>query len=163
MLNKDNNDKKMNKEQRHLNVTAIENGTVIDHIPANNVFKVLHILNLENNKNQVLFGDNLDSQKYGKKGIVKVSNTFFEGNEINKIALVAPTATFIEIKNFEVVTKKHVEVPDQIKSIVKCFNPNCITNVENVPSRFTVVDKENMKLLCHYCEKITAKNNIVFA
>jgi aspartate carbamoyltransferase regulatory subunit len=163
MLNKDNNDKKMNKEQRHLNVTAIENGTVIDHIPANNVFKVLHILNLENNKNQVLFGDNLDSQKYGKKGIVKVSNTFFEGNEINKIALVAPTATFIEIKNFEVVTKKQVEVPDQIKSIVKCFNPNCITNVENVPSRFTVVDKENMKLLCHYCEKITAKNNIVFA
>ncbi len=152
----------MNKEQRHLNVTAIENGTVIDHIPANNVFKVLHILNLENNKIQVLFGDNLDSRKYGKKGLIKVSNTFFEGNEINKIALVAPTATFIEIKNFNVVTKKQVEVPDQIKSIVKCFNPNCISNVENVPSRFTVVDKENMKLLCHYCEKITARNNIVF-
>jgi len=152
----------MNKEQRHLNVTAIENGTVIDHIPANNVFKVLHILNLENNKNQVLFGDNLESRKYGKKGLIKVSNTFFEGNEINKIALVAPTATFIEIKNFNVVTKKQVEVPDQIKSIVKCFNPNCISNVENVPSRFTVVDKENMKLLCHYCEKITARINIVF-
>lgn len=152
----------MNKEQHHLNVTAIENGTVIDHIPANNVFKVLHILNLENNKNQVLFGDNLDSQKYGKKGLIKVSNTYFEGNEINKIALVAPTATFIEIKNFKVVNKQQVEVPDQIKIIVKCFNPNCITNVENVPSRFTVVDKENMRLLCHYCEKITARNNIVF-
>jgi aspartate carbamoyltransferase regulatory subunit len=152
----------MNKEQHHLNVTAIENGTVIDHIPANNVFKVLHILNLENNKNQVLFGDNLDSQKYGKKGLIKVSNTYFEGNEINKIALVASTATFIEIKNFKVVNKQQVEVPDQIKIIVKCFNPNCITNVENVPSRFTVVDKENMRLLCHYCEKITARNNIVF-
>jgi aspartate carbamoyltransferase regulatory subunit len=152
----------MNKEQRHLNVTAIENGTVIDHIPANNVFKVLHILNLENNKNQVLFGDNLDSQKYGKKGIVKVSNTFFDKGEINKIALVAPTATFIEIKNFEVVTKKQVEVPDQIKRIVKCFNPNCITNVENVASWFTVVDKKEMKLLCHYCEKITSRNSIVF-
>ena len=152
----------MNKEQRKLNVTAIENGTVIDHIPANNVFKVLHILKLENNKNQVLLGDNLESKKYGRKGIVKVSNTYFEGNEINKIALVAPTATFIEIKNFEVVTKKHVEVPDQIKGIVKCFNPNCITNFVNVPSRFTVVDKENMRLLCHYCEKITSRNNIVF-
>ncbi len=152
----------MNKEQRHLNVTAIENGTVIDHIPANNVFTVLHILSLENNKNQVLIGDNLDSQKYGKKGIVKVSNTYFDKGEINKIALVAPTATFIEIKNFEVVTKKQVEVPDQIMSIVKCFNPNCITNVESVPSRFTVVNKEEMKLLCHYCEKITSRNNIVF-
>ena len=152
----------MNKEQRHLNVTAIENGTVIDHIPANNVFKVLRILNLENNKNQVLFGDNLDSQKYGKKGIIKVSNTFFADSEINKIALVAPTATFIEIKSFEVVAKKQVEVPDQIKQIVKCFNPNCITNVENITSWFTVVDKKEMKLLCHYCEKITSKNTIVF-
>jgi aspartate carbamoyltransferase regulatory subunit len=123
---------------------------------------VLHILNLENNKNQVLFGDNLDSRKYGKKGIIKVSNTYFDANEINKIALVAPTATFIGIKDFEVVSKKQVEVPDQIRSIVKCFNPNCITNVENVPSLFTVVDKEQMKLLCHYCEKITGKNTIVF-
>ena len=152
----------MNKDQRHLNVTAIENGTVIDHIPANNVFKVLHILNLENNTNQVLFGDNLESHKFGKKGIVKVSNTYFDANEINKIALVAPTATFIEIKNFDVVAKKQVEVPDQIHGIVKCVNPNCITNIESVPSRFTVVDKEQMRLLCHYCEKITAKNNIVF-
>ncbi len=96
----------MNKEQRHLNVTAIENGTVIDHIPANNVFKVLHILNLENNKNQVLFGDNLDSRKYGKKGLIKVSNTFFEGNEINKIALVAPTATFHEFRDFLATEKE---------------------------------------------------------
>lgn len=152
----------MNSEKRQLNVTAIENGTVIDHIPANNVFKVLHILNLEKNKNQVLFGDNLDSGKYGKKGIVKVSNTYFEKAEINKISLVAPTATFIEIKNFEVVTKKQVEIPDHIHHIVKCFNPNCITNVENVPSRFTVADKTEMKLLCHYCEKITGRNSIVF-
>jgi len=152
----------MNKEQRHLNVTAIENGTVIDHIPANNVFKVLHILNLENNANQVLIGDNLDSRKYGKKGIVKVSNIFFEESEINKIALVAPTATFIVIKNFEVVTKKQVEIPDQIVNIVKCVNPNCITNHENIPTRFTVINKDLMQLDCHYCEKITARNNIVF-
>jgi aspartate carbamoyltransferase regulatory subunit len=153
----------MNKEQRHLNVTAIENGTVIDHIPANNVFKVLHILNLENTANQLLFGDNLESVKHGKKGIIKVSNTFFDTNEINKIALVAPTASIIEIRNYEVVSKKQVEVPDQINSIVKCFNPNCITNIETVPRQFKVVDKKEMKLLCHYCEKITGKNNIVFA
>jgi len=152
----------MNKEQRHLSVTAIENGTVIDHIPANNVFKVLRILDLENNNNMVLIGDNLDSKKYGKKCIIKVSNTYFDANEINKISLVATSATFIEINNFEVVTKKQIEVPDQIHTIVKCFNPNCITNVESVPSWFTVVDKEQMRLLCHYCEKITSKNNIVF-
>lgn len=150
------------ENKKHLNVTAIENGTVIDHIPSNNVFKVLHILNLEQNKHQVLVGDNLESKKYGKKGLIKVSNTFFDANEINKIALAAATATIIEIRNFEVVSKKQVGVPDEVINIVKCFNPNCITNVEFIPTKFTVVDKEAMKLQCHYCEKITVKNNIVF-
>jgi len=150
------------ENKKHLNVNAIENGTVIDHIPANNVFKVLHILGLEKNKDQVLVGDNLESRKYGRKGLIKVSNTFFDKNEINKIALAAPTATIIEIKNFEVVSKKQVQVPDTIHQIVKCFNPNCITNNEEIPTRFTIVDKEAMKLQCHYCEKITVKNNIIF-
>jgi len=152
----------MDKEMRELKVTAIENGTVIDHIPANNVFKVIRILNLENNQHQVLFGDNLESHKYDKKGIIKVSNTFFVPDEINKIALVAPTATLIVIKDFKVADKSKVEVPDQILKIVKCFNPGCITNHENISTRFTVIDKNELKLQCHYCEKITAKNNIVF-
>ncbi|NVO19295.1 MAG: aspartate carbamoyltransferase regulatory subunit [Bacteroidetes bacterium] len=150
------------ENKTHLSVTAIENGTVIDHIPANNVFKVLHILGLENNKNLVLIGDNLESRKYGKKGLIKVSNTFFEISDVNKIALAAPTATIIEIRNFEVVSKKKVEVPDTVQNIVKCFNPNCITNVESIPTRFTIVDKDNLRLQCHYCEKMTVKNNIVF-
>jgi aspartate carbamoyltransferase regulatory subunit len=107
-------------------------------------------------------GDNLDSEKFGKKGIIKVSNTFFHNSEINKIALVAPTATIIEIKNFEVVSKKQVEVPDTILNIVRCFNPNCITNAESIPTWFNIIEKEPMKLQCHYCEKITNKNNMVF-
>lgn len=153
----------MDKETRELKVTAIENGTVIDHIPANNIFKVIRILNLENNNHQVLFGDNLESMKYGKKGIIKVSNTFFAPDEINKIALVAPTATLIVIKNFKVVSKAQVEVPDEIVNIVKCFNPGCITNHERITTRFKVIDKSEMKLKCHYCEKSIGKNNIVFA
>lgn len=147
---------------RELKVTAIENGTVIDHIPANNVFQVIKILNLAHIRHQVLFGDNLDSQKYGKKGLIKVSNIFFAPDEINKIALVAPTATLIVIKNYEVVEKKKVEVPDSIINLVKCFNPGCITNHESIETKFKVIDKAEMKLLCHYCEKITTKQNIVF-
>jgi aspartate carbamoyltransferase regulatory subunit len=98
----------------------------------------------------------------GKKGIIKVSNKFFRPDEINKIALVAPTATLIIIRNFKVVEKKKVEVPDSVEKIVKCFNPNCITNHENVSTRFTVIDKEDLKLQCHYCEKITARDTISF-
>lgn len=151
-----------NDGRKELVVSAIENGTVIDHIPTHAVMQVMRILNLDQSPYQVLFGVNLDSQKYGKKGIIKVRDKFFDSIEINKIALVAPTATLIEIQDFKVVSKKNVEIPDYVEGFVKCFNPRCITNHEEVPTRFKVVDKENLKLLCHYCEKITKKENVVF-
>jgi aspartate carbamoyltransferase regulatory subunit len=154
----------MEKEElrKELKVSAIENGTVIDHIPTNTVFQVIKILNLTEYQNQLLIGTNLDSSKMGKKGIIKVSNKFFASDEINKIALVAPSATLIIIRNFQVTEKKKVQVPETAEKIVKCFNPNCITNNESVITRFTVIDKVDLKLRCHYCEKITARNNISF-
>jgi len=153
----------MNKDQRkELKVSAIENGTVIDHIPAQNLFQVVRILNLEKYESQILIGMNLDSQKYGQKGILKLSNKFFKSDEINKIALVAPTATMIVIRDFQIVEKRHVEIPDEIVKIVKCFNPNCVTNHEKIITRFRVIDKSDLRLQCHYCEKITAKDNMTF-
>lgn len=154
----------MEKEElrKELKVSAIENGTVIDHIPSRSVFQVIKILNLSEYQNQLLIGTNLDSSKMGKKGIIKVSNKFFKSDDINKIALVAPSATLIIIKNFQVTEKKNVEIPDYVEKIVKCFNPNCITNNEDILSKFTVIDKKELKLRCHYCEKITAKDNISF-
>ena len=146
---------------KELKVSAIENGTVIDHIPSKNVFQVIKILHLEDAPDMVLFGTNLESKKYGKKGIVKVSNKYFAKHEINKIALVAPNATLIVIKNFQVVSKDVVKLPDTIEDIVKCFNPNCISNHEKVNTKYTVVDKEEVKLRCHYCEKITDKKNLI--
>lgn len=152
-----------NKTVKELVVSAIENGTVIDHIPTQSVFQVINILNLMQFDNQILFGTNLESRKYGKKGIIKVNNKFFEPEEINKIALIAPTATLIVIKNFQVVEKKKVEIPEMIFKFIKCFNPNCITNHENVTTRFRVIQSgDEIKLKCQYCEKITEKKNISF-
>lgn len=150
------------KKTKELIVSAIENGTVIDHIPSQNVFQVIQILNLNQSENQILFGTNLDSRKLGKKGIIKVNDKYFDPLEINKIALVAPSATLIVIKNFEVIEKKKVEIPDAIQNVVKCVNPNCVTNIEHVPTKFKVIDKVTPKLKCHYCEKITDKRNISF-
>ncbi|GAP44304.1 aspartate carbamoyltransferase, regulatory subunit [Lentimicrobium saccharophilum] len=146
--------------RKELVVSAIENGSVIDHIPAKSVFRVVKMLNLEDTDTQVTVGFNLESHKYGKKGIIKVSNKYFENEEVNKIALVAPTATLIVIKDYKVTEKRNVKIPDEITKIVKCVNPNCITNHQQVATRFTVIDKEDLKLQCHYCEKITGKNNI---
>lgn len=148
--------------RKELIVSAIENGTVIDHIPSNSVFQVMKILELDKTTNQVLFGTNLESQKFGRKGIIKVREKFFTDTAINKIALVAPNATLIEIRSFKVVSKRKVNVPDNVENIAKCFNPKCITNIEQVPTRFKVVDKTELRLLCHYCEKITKKENIHF-
>ena len=153
---------KENKLRKELIVSAIDNGTVIDHIPAKSLFQVIKILNLKGFENQILFGTNLDSKKYQKKALIKVRNKFFKINEINKIALVAPTATIIVIKNYDVIEKFDVEIPDQIINLVKCFNPNCITNHEKIPTKFAVIDKDELQLQCHYCEKITEKEEIIF-
>jgi len=153
---------KQDENGKELKVSAIENGTVIDHIPPESVFQVIKILSLNDINDQVLFGTNLESSKMGKKGIIKVSNKFFEPDDVNKIALVAPTATLITIRNYKVVEKKRVEIPDYVEKIAKCFNPNCISNHEKVTTRFTVIDKADLKLKCHYCEKITDRDNIWF-
>jgi aspartate carbamoyltransferase regulatory subunit len=143
------------KEPKQLSVSAIQNGTVIDHIPAKNLFKVIQILRLERIENQITFG-----KKFGRKAIIKISGKFFEDDDINRIALVAPEAKLNIIKDYEVVEKKVVEVPDNIIGIAKCMNPKCITNFETVMTRFRVVSKKNVALKCHYCEKITNQENL---
>jgi len=148
-------------QHKHLQVSAIENGTVIDHIPAESLFNVINILGLDQIPNQITFGANLDSRKLGKKAIIKVAEKFFEDSEINKISLVAPHAKLNIIRDYEVVEKRDVEIPDEITGIVKCFNPKCISNHEQVKTRFRVEDKDDLALKCAYCEKITSKGELV--
>ena len=148
------------KEPKQLSVSAIENGTVIDHIPAKSLFKVIQILGLDKIDKQITFGKNLDSKKLVKKAIIKISGVFFEDKDINRIALVAPDAKLNIIRDYEVVEKKVVEVPDTIVGIARCVNPKCITNYETVTTKFKVVSKKNVSLRCHYCEKITNQENL---
>ena len=138
-----------------LEVSAIKDGTVIDHIPAGNLFKVINILRLDTISETITFGTNFQSKRLGKKAIIKLSNVFFKDNDINRIALVAPEAKLNIIKDYQVVEKKIVEVPEEIQGIVRCVNPKCITNSEQVSTKFEVVDKKKIKLRCNYCEKIT--------
>jgi len=141
------------ENKKELVVSAIENGTVIDHIPAEVVYKVVRILELSLHNDEVLIGTNLESKKLGKKGIIKIKNKYFRQSEIDKIAIAAPMATLIEIKNYQKVVKRQVEIPDVLYSTVKCINPNCITNIEDIPSKLSVVEKNPLKVRCHYCEK----------
>jgi aspartate carbamoyltransferase regulatory subunit len=148
------------KKKLKLKVSAIKDGTVIDHIPAENLFTVITILGLDKFDNMITFGNNLDSAKLGSKAIIKVADKFFEDDEINKIALIAPNAKLNIIREYEVVEKKVVEIPEQIVGIVKCFNPKCITNNEKITTSFKVVKHEPIALKCKYCEKLTLKDQI---
>ncbi|MCI5777080.1 MAG: aspartate carbamoyltransferase regulatory subunit [Bacteroidales bacterium] len=150
----------MENNNKELKVSAIKEGTVIDHIPAKNLFKVISILGLEKIPNAITFGTNLESKKLGRKSIIKVADRFFEDDEINKIALVAPEAKLNIIKDYKVVEKRVVSLPDEIAGYVRCFNPKCITNHEDVLTRFTVVSRSPLELKCHYCEKVTTEDHM---
>ncbi len=142
--------------QKKLVVSALENGTVLDHIPAENVYKALDILNLRGIKNQITIGVNLNSKLYGKKGIIKIADMFFEDDKLNKLALIAPNATVNVIRNFEVVEKRKIEMPKEIIGIAKCMNPKCITNHQDVKTRFKTRERNGeIQLICQYCEKVS--------
>ena len=141
----------MSKKERL--VAAIENGSVIDHIPAEKTFQVVNLLQLQKLVMPVTIGFNFSSKIVGSKGIIKVSDKFFTDDEISRLSVVAPNVVLNIIKDYEVVEKKKVVTPDELRGIVKCNNPKCITNNEPMETIFNVMDKENGIVKCHYCDK----------
>lgn len=140
-----------NKKERQ--VAAIENGTVIDHIPAEKTYQVASLLGLDKLVTPVTIGNYYASKRMGKKGIIKVSDKFFTTEEISQLSVVAPKVVLNIIEDFEVVEKKTVDTPDELRGIVKCNNPQCITNNEPMQTVFHVVNKVDGVLKCHYCDK----------
>lgn len=147
-------------EKKELQVAALENGTVIDHIPSDKVFTVVSLLDLQNTDGNITIGNNFESKKLGKKGIIKVADRFFTDEEVSRLSVVASNVKLNIIRHYEVVEKKQIVMPDELKGIVKCNNPKCITNNEPMQTWFHVVDKEQGILKCHYCEKEQQKDNI---
>ena len=147
--------------RKELQVAALKNGTAIDHIPSDKVFDVVTLLQLDRLSNPITIGNNLESKKMGTKGIIKVADKFFAEDEVNRIALVAPNVNLNIIKDYEVVEKKDVMLPDMIIDIVKCNNPKCITNNEPMKTHFHVTDKKRVELKCYYCEVKIGKEDIV--
>ena len=137
-------------KKNEMLVAAIENVTVIDHIPSTKTYQVAQLLGLHKLETPVTIGYNFLSKKLGKKGIIKVEDKFFTDEEISRLSVVAPNIVLNIIRDFEVVEKKTVTTPDEIRGIVRCNNPKCITNNEPMDTYFHVSDGI---LTCHYCEK----------
>ncbi len=151
----------MNKEDLELKIRKIKQGTVIDHIPPGKSLKVLRILGIsEKTPYIVSIGMNVPSKKIGKKDIVKVENKELSEKETNKLALVAPDATINIIEDYKVTKKYKVSLPSIIEGIIKCPNPNCISNYERIPSKFIVEKRKPLKLRCYYCERVIYEDMI---
>lgn len=147
--------------EKKLKVAALRNGTVIDHIPSDKLFKVVSILHLDSCKNQITLANNLESAKIGSKGLVKISDRALAEDETNKIALIAPNAKINIIREYEVVEKRPLVLPKEIREIVQCANPNCITNNQPVTTRFRVHTNDQVIILkCHYCEREVVQEEV---
>ncbi len=150
--------------EQKLKIDKIRDGTVIDHIPAGKALIVLKILGISGKESNIItVAMNVKSKKFGKKDIIKIENRELTMEEVNKIALIAPSATINIIRNFNVVEKRKVKVPKTIYNLIKCPNPRCISNKENEPITpiFHLKSESPLTLICNYCGEIIPSDWIV--
>ncbi len=150
-----------NQTKKEMAVAALRNGIVIDHIPCVSLFKVVNILGIEQMDNSVTIGNNLGSKSMGKKGLIKIAEVELPKETLNRIAVIAPNAVINIIKDYEVVEKHKVTIPEDLVDIVRCNNPKCISNNEPMATHFHVIDKENNVLKCRYCERTVTHNEVI--
>ncbi len=143
-----------------LKVDPIKNGTVIDHIPAGRVQRVLAILK-PRPTDIVMMGMNFSSKAMKKKDIIKIEGRELTQNEVNSIALIAPDAKVSIIRDYQVTQKSKVEIPDRIEGLVSCPNPKCITNAEPMVTIFNHSEIEGRELACQYCERVFTADEMI--
>ena len=149
-------------KENNLQVEAIKNGTVLDHIPANMGFNVMRLFQLHKTNQRITIGLNLPSSALGAKDLIKIENLYINEEQANHLALYAPNATVNQIDNYQVVAKLPLSLPQNVLGMFHCPNTNCITHDEKaVESHFKIIQKcENIHFKCKYCEKVFSKETM---
>ena len=151
-------------EKKQYSVEAIQNGTVIDHIPAGQGLAILRQFKLLHYGSAVTVGFNLPSKTQGSKDIIKITGVWLDDTAANRLALFAPEAVVNVIEDFKVVSKRHLTMPSEISEVFRCPNTNCASHGEPVKSRFYVRTKNaQTRLKCHYCEKTFSRESVAEA
>ncbi|MBJ23505.1 MAG: aspartate carbamoyltransferase regulatory subunit [Euryarchaeota archaeon] len=141
-------------EQSMRRVTAIRNGTVIDHIPGGMVLEALQIFNVDGRQsNPISLVMNVPSRKLGTKDILKIEDRELTQDELDRLALIAPLASVSIIRNYSVAEKLSIKLSDEMVNVAHCVYSNCISNAirEPLPHRLKVLNTNPMTLQCHYC------------
>lgn len=164
IISSDDYEKVISYIRGELIVRKIRNGTVIDHIPFGQALNVLRILKIKGEEgNRVAIAMNVESKKLGKKDVVKVEGRELQLGEVGRIALIAPEATINTIRDYRVEKKMKVRMPDKIEGILRCINPNCISNKQREPKipSFKVLSRTPLSLVCEYCETRISHNEVL--
>ena len=151
-------------EQSELMVRRIKEGTAIDHIDEGKGIQVLDALRIDGKDGSLItIALNVPSGKSKKKDMIKVEGRFLEDDDTNKLAIIAPASTVNIIKDYKLIEKRHVSLPNEIDRIFKCSNPECITNSkEHIIPIMDVLDKEKIILKCRYCNRVLDLNEIKY-
>ena len=136
-----------------MNIDSIKNGIVIDHITAGKAMDLYFLLGLDklDNDHQVAIIKNANSGKMGKKDIIKIDELIDLDYDV--LGYIDSNITVNIVKEGKMVEKKHLELPTELKNVVKCKNPRCITSVEQeIPHIFKLTNRETGEYRCIYCE-----------
>ncbi len=135
-------------------VTAIRNGTVIDHIPAGHALQVIRMLRIDTSRSTpVSLVMNVPSDKLGRKDVLKIEDRELNQEELDRLALIAPAASIAIIRNHAVAEKLKVELAEDLINIASCSFSNCITEntYEPLPQRLRVISQDPLEVRCYYC------------
>jgi len=144
-----------------LSVSAINNGTVIDHIQCGNALRILHFLGLIKNEYQITLGMNLPSKRLGRKDLIKIEGVELTPNQANEVMIFAPDATINIVKDFNVTQKIKTHLPEQVAEVFLCPNLVCVSQDKNIDSIFYIDEQgKHVKLTCHYCERAFDKDSL---
>ncbi len=147
-------------DRRRHQVARLRSGTVVDHLNAGMALKALEVIGVPH-RDPALLGINLSSSKMGRKDILKLENVEISAEQIEKLAVFGPEATVSIIREYEVVEKRRVELPETIHGVLRCPNPSCITNHEPLTTKFDVERRSPTHVRCHYCERRITEDDFV--
>ena len=138
-----------------MEVTSIQNGIIIDHVPAGTALKVLEYLKIDPAKTKLALIMNTDSHMFGTKDIIKIeSEEEAETIDLDVLGLVARTATVGIVRGGKIVEKKQPTLPEHVVNIIKCVNPRCVTTAEpGIKQMFHLVFSERLEYRCDYCDE----------
>ena len=134
-----------------MNIDGVKTGIVLDHIQAGKSMDIYKYLKLDKIDNTVAIIKNADSEKYGKKDIIKIDQLI--ELDLDILGYIDSNITVNIVKDGKLFAKKHLELPETLENVIKCKNPRCITSIEQeIEHVFKLVDKEKKTYRCAYCD-----------